>query len=130
MNAIQIAGSTCVGVSSHDRPQPWGNCFSVKADDGKYYQIANFNLENLEALIEKGLAWPIALKSLGERHALIHDSRIGERWYDKEYCEICTPQRFWPAPQVDKREREVLRGAIQDCGEFTIRRLCVPAEFP
>jgi hypothetical protein len=130
MKALQIAGSTCVGHPKRQQPEPFGNCFTVKADDGKYYRIANFNLENLEALIEKGLTWPIALKPLGERNALIHDPRIGERWFDRAYCEICTPHAFLPAPQIDRRERDALRGAIQACGEFTIRRLCVPAEFP
>lgn len=130
MKALQITWSTCVGVSRHERPQPHGNCFSVLADDGKDYRVANFNLENLEALIVKGLTWPIPIKALDERNALIHDPRIAERWYDSEYCEICTPRELLPAPQIDRREREILRGAVEEHATFTLRRLCVPVEFP
>lgn len=129
MKALSITHSTCVGVPDRDEPQNHGNCFGVRADDGKSYRVANFNLENLEALQRKGLAWPIELKALNEHTALIHDPRIGERWYQNEYCEICTPRALLPAPQLDRRERERLRGAIQSFETFELRRYGVRTEF-
>lgn len=128
MNALEITESTCVGHGG-ERPQERGNCFSVRADDGKHYRIANFNLENLEALVEKGLKWPIPLKPLSERTALIHDPRIGERWYQNRYCEICTPRKFWPPQQLDARERQVARGEIIEHERYTEHRLVTLAEF-
>jgi hypothetical protein len=83
----------------------------VKVEGERYERrISNFNLENLEALIEKGLTWPIEIEPLGERNALIMDKRIGERWYDNRYCEICTPEAHLPSNQLAVRRREVLRG--------------------
>ena len=130
MKALDITHSTCVGLPDRDDPQSHGNCFGVRADNGKSYRVANFNLENLESLIRKGLTWPIDIKPLGEGNALIHDPRIGERWYQSEYCEICTPRALLPAPQIDRREREKLRGNIMELETCEVRRLCVRAEFP
>lgn len=130
MKALSITHATCVGVPDRDEPQNHGNCFGVRADDGKSYRISNFNLENLEALMRKGLTWPIDIKALGDGNALIHDPRIGERWYQNEYCEICTPRALLPSPQLDRREREKLRGAIQELASCEIRRYGVKAEFP
>lgn len=130
MKALGITRSTCVGMPDRNEPENHGNCFGVKADNGASYNIANFNLENLEALLRKGLTWPIEIKALGDRNALIHDPRIGERWYQNEYCEICTPRKLLPAPQLDRREREILRGAIVETDICEIHKLAVRAEFP
>ena len=128
MKALYINGHTLIGVSG-DPPHDHGNCFDVKADDGEYYKIVNFNLENLEALIDLGLKWPIELKALGERTATIYDPRIGERWYQKRYCEICTPHALLPAPQLDAQEREVLRGRRIEGNGYVQYNLTVEPEF-
>jgi hypothetical protein len=112
MKALHVTFQTLLGVSKRSEPEARGNCFSVAVEGNTFdgLRVCNFNLENLEALIEKGLTWPIDIEPLGERNALIMDGRIGERWYDDRYCEICTPQTLLPSNQLAKRRRDVLRG--------------------
>lgn len=109
-NAVQITEHTLVGVGDQRPTAGRGNCFSVKSDEGKYYRIVNFGLENLEHLLEKGLKWPVKCRALGERTAIVHDGRIGERWYNDWYCTICCPQSLLPVNQRQREEREVMRG--------------------
>lgn len=141
MKATEITSTTLVGVGRQERPQQRGNCFSVKVEGEQYERrISNFNLENLEALIEKGLTWPIEVEPLGECNALVMDARIGERWYDQRYCEICTPRTLLPSNQIAAHQRKILRceitehvimngpfkGHIVQSGQIPPK----PAEFP
>lgn len=89
VKALSVTSHTLVGVSRAERPQPHGNCFSVLTDaDGTERRVLNFNYENLQALGKAGLTWPIAVEPLGDRCVVIMDGRIGERWYDREYCTL------------------------------------------
>lgn len=139
--ATAIGMQTLVGVGRDKRPQDSGNCFSIfiepvtRSDilsgQAKEYQILNFNVENLEALIKAGLTWPIQCKKLDARHAIIHDPRIGERWYSKRYCEVCTPKDLLPITQRQVHEREIMRGDRKESAGFiTINLGGTRAEFP
>lgn len=130
MKALCITEHTLIGTSD-ERPSFSGNCFSVKADDGKYYRIVNFNMENLEALIELGLKWPIECEALADgRCAAVMDGRIGERWYSDRYCEICCPEELLPITQLQRHKRECARGARVEGDGYVTYHLQVKAAFP
>ena len=101
MNAVRIAGSTMIGSN---------NCFSVEADDGNRYRIVNFYLETLEALQKAGLTFPVSIRVLKGKLAVIHDPRIKDKWYAPEYCEVCCPVSLLPEPQQFSIERQKMRG--------------------
>ena len=130
MNAMRITGYTLVGVGPGERPQDSGNCFSVEGDDGKRYGIVNFNLENMEALNALGLKWPVACKVLKGHIAIIHEPRIGERWYEKRYCTVCCPEDLLPITQLQEIERDEMRGRRRRNGDFIHYNLTVALEFP
>ena len=129
MKAIQITDHTLIGAIG-PRPSQHGNCFSVKCDDGKCYRILNFNLENHEALLEQGLTWPIECEALSGRSAVIMDGRIGERWYDDRYCEICCPSDLLPITQKQRHKREIARGARQEGDGYVSYHFDKKAAFP
>lgn len=138
--AQSLGSQTLVGVGKGERPSERGNCFgvflkeNVTVDDivgGIHqYKIVNFNVENLNALIKLGLTWPIQCKALGPRTAIIHDSRIGERWYGKEYCEVCCPRSLLPITQRQVHEREIMRGHRKEHQNFIELNIGGKAEFP
>jgi len=110
MKAFSISEHTLIGVGGDDFPLSSGNCFSVEAEDRKYYRIINFVLENLEEAIKRGIDWPIEIKILRGRIAVIHDSRIPDSWYSTRFCEVCTPKDMLPLPQLLAHERQIARG--------------------
>lgn len=129
------------GYKGIEPPYPSGNCFGVYAqpvtrDDvvsgnAVEYKIVNFHYENLKALLGLGLTWPIQCKLLGGRKAIIHDPRIGERWYSTTYCETCCPKELLPVTQLQKHEREIMRGDRTEHEHHTTFRIPFrPAEFP
>jgi hypothetical protein len=110
INATAITGQTLVG-SSGEFPRDRGNCFSVRAKR-KEYRIVNFNVENLEHLLEeKGLRWPVAITPLCKNVAVLNDARIGDRWYQTKFCEACCPRHLLPMPQQLNQARSEARGA-------------------
>ena len=110
--ATKITEHTLVGIPSKDFPIEGygGNCFSVKAEDGSLFRIANFGLENLKEAERRGVKWPIEIKPLSDRIAVIHDSRIPDNWYSDSFCEICCPRDLLPLPQLLRYERQIDRG--------------------
>ena len=133
---------TLVGFGHNGEP-PYesGNCFGVyRQKDTRddiisgavtEYKIVNFNASNLDALLKLGLTWPIQCKLLAGRTAIIHDPRIGERWYSSRYCETCCPKNLLPITQVQRQEREVMRGDRTESDTFTTFRIPFrPPEFP
>lgn len=121
MKALEVGSVTLLGAPE-ERPSQSGNCFTVKCDDGKWYRIVNFNHENLEALEKKGLTWPIECEALSGNVAVIMDGRIGERWYQERYCEVCTPRDLLPITQRQRHARDVIRGRREESeGFITIR---------
>lgn len=110
INAVSITSQTLVGVSGTP-PFKRGNCFSVLAEGGeKEYRVVNFCLENLEALMWKGLSWPIKILPISEQITIIHDKRIGDQWYMDRFCEVCCPEELLPLLQQAKLNRMDLRG--------------------
>lgn len=116
MFAKHITTHTCVGFLSTDFPLERGNCFSVEADDGHEYRILNFHLENMLELEKQGLTWPVKMKTVNHKLAVIDDERIGRRWYKMEYCEACCPEELLPEPQRQAIEREYRIGIRSKSG--------------
>ena len=131
INAIETGMHTLVYYGGKDFPLPRGNCFSVKAENGKYYRIVNFGFENLQHLCkEKGLTWPIKISCIGPEHAVINDERIGERWYQSEFCTTCTPHDLLPLPQQLKEYRCEARGGRRTIKGDDFDIVCIPANPP
>ena len=128
LNATSYAGRTLLAVLSKDFPLARGNCFSLYVKR-KPYKIVNFVLENLEELQRQGLKWPIKIAVLDGSLAVIHDSRIGDRWYRDGFCEICCPRQFLPITQEHRIQREEALGARKTCGSYPALVLVKP-EYP
>ena len=126
--ADRITSYTLVGTFGV-RPSDSGNCFSVKSTDGRNFRIVNFNLENLEVLQEKGLKFPIQCKAIGNGIGIVHDGRIGERWYCGRFCEICCPKPLLPITQIQCHERAVMRGERVEGDGWVQWNMQVKAEF-
>lgn len=104
LKATCVTSITLVGVEGKP-PLARGNCFSVRAEDGREYRVVNFVYENLEALLAEGLEWPIDVRTLDSRTAVIHDKRIPNEWYSTRFCEVCCPNSLLPLPQQLRQER-------------------------
>jgi hypothetical protein len=126
--AKKVTSHTLVGVYG-EPPHSRGNCFSV-SDGKREWRIINFNLENLEALQEAGLQFPIHCKSLDDYCAIVQDGRIGERWYSGHYCEVCCPESLLPKTQLDRHERDELRGIRFKHGNCVTIMFDKTVEFP
>ena len=113
LKATAVTSHILVGVFGKP-PHTIGNCFSVTADDGKEYRIVNFVYENLEALQENGLIWPVDIRVLSGRTAVVHDRRIPHDWYQSWFCEVCCPKALLPLPQTLCHEREVMQGVREE----------------
>jgi hypothetical protein len=111
--ATAIEEHTLVGVYGTP-PHARGNCFGVRGDDGKHYKVVNFVYENLEALLAAGLTFPIQIRALSDRHAVVHDKRIPHGWYPSHFCEVCCPRVLLPLPQALRQEREVMQGVREE----------------
>lgn len=108
-----------IGVRG-EPPHKRGNCFSVRTLNGvnlttseltkQQYRIVNFNLENLEALLSKGLTWPIRIFIKSPTVAIIHDTRIPDNWYQEQYCSTCCPLELLPEPQRLINHLQIERG--------------------
>lgn len=122
-NALEVTTQTLVGKMGKDFPRKSGNCFSVETDQGKEYRIVNFNVENWEEMIKRGLELPIKIGILGGRTAIIHDDRIPEEWYDYQYCPTCCPEFYLPEPQKLAKERKRSRGHIKPAGDWEIEMI-------
>jgi len=129
MKAVRVTSHTLIGVHG-EPPHEHGNCFSVIADNGEGYRIVNFNYENLEALGALGLKMPIEIEAIGNGTAVVMDGRIGERWYQQHFCEVCCPPGLLPVTQRHRQQRDILRGRrSEDQGTVTIRYDLPPPEF-
>lgn len=128
--AVSIGWEKTVGMlrTRPEEPTPRGNCFSVNFDDGSYAKIVNFGVENLRKLIDKGLTQPVRCKKVGDV-AIIHDHRIGHRWYNDTYCELCCPKDLLPTPQVREQERDMAMGRRKETDKDVTIHLGMKAEF-
>lgn len=103
MKAHVITQCTLVGYQG-PFPRKRGNCFSVEVDGSGDYRIVNFGAENLDELVRRGvLSWPVEIKPLSEREAVIADARIPAEWYS-DYCPTC-----WP---VSRRTQSVIDATL------------------
>ncbi len=108
-----VGETTCVGFNADKYPAEHGNCFSVEnVTDGKGFKILNFIHENLAELMREGLTWPVRCQSLSDRHAVIHDERIPDSFYERWFCEVCCPVDLLPSPQLLRRERWIATGYL------------------
>jgi hypothetical protein len=128
--ANSITSVTLVGVLGDKFPLRHGNCFSVKTDDGEK-KIVNFFYENLKHLIDNGLTFPINIESISKHHAIIHDDRIPEDFYETRYCEVCCPTHLLPIPQQKARERLISSGKlmVKQCGDYILEKMNVEAKM-
>lgn len=114
-NAIEITSMTLVGYLADKIPYEMGNCFSLKTEESNYYRILNFNLENLEHLLEKKIiSFPITILPLSDSHAVIVDSRIPNEFYSNRFCETCTPRELLPMPQRIKQLLQIQKGIREE----------------
>jgi hypothetical protein len=108
--AEAMTSHTLVGYRDGPYPMASGNCFSVRVDPGEEYRIVNFGYENLREAIRRGITWPIQILPIALKLAVIHDTRIPDSWYSKQWCETCCPTRFLPPPQRLAHLRDIERG--------------------
>lgn len=119
IEATRVAETTLVGTLSNSFPLPSGNCFGVEASDGKGYRILNFVYENLQELLKRGMiSFPIKILVLAEHNAVLHDDRIPDDWYLRDFCESCTPCCLLPLHQRLRQLRAIARGTRTEkpCG--------------
>lgn len=131
--ATKATSTTLVGYfyKKQEPPYPEGNCFSVLAGDESYYRIVNFHHANLKALLNQGLTWPIPILDLGRKVAIIHDARIGHRWYRERWCDTCCPAEWLPWPQRLEKLRDAARGArVESSGKGGISFVRYPIPGP
>ena len=110
--ARKITDTTLVGyIDLHEDeliPIGDGNCFSVLASFWgvfyRNYKILNIGLEDLEKWMRlTNTSFPIKIKPLDKRHAVIIDERIPNNWFSKDtYCELCSPHHLLPKLQIEK----------------------------
>jgi len=129
VNGVEIGCSTLLGVNTSKFPVSRGNCFSMKADNGKSYRVVNFYLENLEEGIRRGkLTLPVRLYILGDPStggsAVIYDTRIPEGWYNDEFCPSCTPYEFQSFTQRMRRQLKIESGRLK-VTKYDGREMCV-----
>lgn len=130
MKGTEVGSHTLVGVYG-DPPHDFGNCFTIKCDDGKWRNVVNFVYENLEALQEQGLALPVEVEALDERTAVLMEPSIEERWYRQTFCEVCCPQSLLPVTQRQRHKRDIARGRREEGNGFiTIHMDKPPLAFP
>lgn len=106
----KILGQTLV-CSYGPFPRKGGNCFDVKASNGKSYNILNFNVENLDELLKtQKISYPIKIGVMDESRAVIIDSRISPEWYS-DFCSVCCPREMLPL------DRRILIKLKEDSGK-------------
>lgn len=110
-NAIKVTTVTLVGFLYNDEyPHSHGNCFSVYTDDNHEFRIVNFNHENFEEAIKRGVSFPIKIGILSQYIAIIHDERIPDNWYSNTFCTICCRDNLLPSLQKFAHDRQEKRG--------------------
>jgi hypothetical protein len=108
--AVGVVSCTTLGA---------GNCFAVRTEDGKHYDVVNFYLDDnffdkkkgLETLLKEGcLTWPVKIAILAGRTAVINDERIPDEHYRSRFCEVCCPPDLLPVHQRLAKARAIAKG--------------------
>lgn len=115
-SAFSVVSHTLLGVFKNEYPVLSGNCFAVEATDGQHYGIVNFNLENWEEVLRRGIELPIQIAIVHKNVAIVHDERIPHEWYSEYWCELCCPDQFLPVTQKLRHDREIRSGFRTDHG--------------
>lgn len=108
--ATKMDSQTLVGYFNEDFPREHGNCFGLHVAGDREFRIVNFNAENLQELLKRGLTYPIKIVPIAKNRAIIHDERIPHDWYQSRWCECCCPDDLLPLPQQLKHHRQELTG--------------------
>jgi hypothetical protein len=132
-DAYEMGETTCMGVPERTEPLYFGNRFNLTGmlhGVEIYPRILNFNRENLDLLFKRGLTFPIRCKTIPgyPRVAVIHDTRIGSRWYDQVLRVGDDQRELWSLPQRFAHQLAVARGEIREEGSADIK-ICVHAQF-
>ncbi len=130
LNATRIEGCTLVGYMISEYPAKKGNCFSVSTDCGGYYKIVNFSYENMVEAINRGISYPIKIRQIGDKTAIVHDCRIPDDWYDARWCEVCCPESLLPVTQMLEHERQVSSGVRVNRGDAILINLGGAPKLP
>lgn len=119
--ALSFGMVSSVGFHTTSFPASRGNYFYVIVGDenpaylggtGQEYEIVNMWYENLKHLIDKSeVSFPIKIKLLNGRHAIIVDSRVNPKFL----CEITyrAPMEFWSLTALIKRQMEIDSGVLK-----------------
>jgi hypothetical protein len=125
IKGMSICTTTLLGVITKKYPVDDGNCFSMRADDGKTYDVVNFVYENLmEAIKRQKLSLPIQLRIIGEvgtsRTAIMYDKRIPTSWYSNHFCRVCTPVSLLPITQTISYNLDMESGKTSVHGDIIV----------
>lgn len=107
--AVGVGFVSCVGIIAREEDYPLnhGNYFFLHTGDGHEYEIANFWFEDFEMVIKReNIKYPIPIKILNERWAIIHDHRIPHNWY-YDSISYRAPKEFWPLNKLAERQRDI-----------------------
>jgi hypothetical protein len=117
--ATKIHSQSCVGILQKHMKYPlhYGNYFYLETEDGNAYEIVNFWAEDLIHLIDNKIVdFPLNIKILEGRFAVLYDSKIPEDFYsDTSYR---APEKYWSVTKrvnkqlkIDSEEIHILGGA-------------------
>jgi hypothetical protein len=113
--ATSVGYVSCVGCMGNKYPKNYGNYFSLVTSKGKQYEIANFWYENLEYLLENNVvSYPLEIKVLDKKWAIIHDTRIPDNFYSE--TSYRAPTKYWSIKQLAQRRRKIETGEIKISG--------------
>jgi hypothetical protein len=95
-----------------DFPLNHGNYFSLDAEDGKGYEIANFWYEDFDYLIRnKIIEFPVNIKVLEKKWAIISDNRVPFEFYSE--TSYRAPEKYWSLKDRLIRHQKIDTGIIK-----------------
>ena len=113
LKATSLGFASCVGVMAEEKDFPLnrGNYFSLETEDGKEYEIANFWYEDFDYLIRnKVIEFPVNIKVLEKRWALISDNRVPFKFYSE--TSYRAPEKYWSLKDRLIRQQKIDTGVI------------------
>ena len=112
--AKSVGMVSCVGFMNLTFPAHHGNYFELCVDDNVFggYEIANFWYEDLKHLLDTGVVkFPITIKLLEGRWAIIHDPQIPEEYYSE--TSYRAPDKYKSVTQRAKKQLKIDTGEIK-----------------
>ena len=114
LKATSLGFASCVGVIADEKDFPLnkGNYFSLTAEDGKGYEIANFWYEDFDYLIRnKIIEFPVNIKVLEKKWAIISDNRVPFKFYSE--TSYRAPEKYWSLKDRLIRQQKIDTGVIK-----------------